>query len=228
LSITGFKNFLMRKQHQHQERCNGQDHPGVHRKQHQHQDHKDDELGGQLQEVQDQRVDVVDVAGDVALDHRGVGVEVVLVGPLHEVDHHAIRGPELVPVDEVQQHLLLKVQVEVLDEEHHHDGAHHQQGELLGALHVKEFVDVPHVVAVLRDRLRVDDHLQDGDDQGDAQGLQHGADQHDKHQADHHLFLAAVQEEVEFFPYLLHRFCPVERGFSPERRFSAVKGVFQP
>jgi hypothetical protein len=182
-------------------------------------------FGRKLQDRQDQRIDVVDVGGDVALYDRGVRVEVVFVGPHHEIDHHAVARLELIRIDEAEQRHVFKIQENILDDEDHDDRDHHGDGKLLRALHAEGVVNVPHVILVLRDRLRIHDGRHDGHDQRNAQRLEQRADEHQKKQEDHPALLLSVQYEVDLFHDPAHP-VPFSLRRRPVRHSAAVRFQF--
>ena len=199
----GLEDVLDDKKDRHKQGRDHQRHQRILHHQHRGQDHKHDDLAGQLQTGQDQAVHVVHVRGDAPLDHGGVRVQIIFIGPLHEIDHHPAGGGELIGIDKAQLHHVLKIQEYIFQHKGRDDRREHQNGELGGALQPQKAVYLPQIT-VSRHLLRVQKRLDHRYDQADAAGLQKGADEHQHDDPAHFRLLPAVQQDVHFLQYLLH------------------------
>ena len=90
-----------------------QDHLRSHRGQRNRQQDENNHFTHQLQQREDQTVHVIDIRRDHTLDDRGIRIQIIFIGALHEIDHHALRGLKLVRVYKAQLHHILKIQKNV-------------------------------------------------------------------------------------------------------------------
>ena len=123
-----------------EQRRDGDGHHRIGGKEDHDQADKDDRLAGKLQAAQDQAVHIVDVGRDAPLDHGGIRIEIILIGALHEIDHHPPAGGELIRVDKSKLHDIHEVEKDVLDDKGDNEEHHEESRELLGILQAQSVV----------------------------------------------------------------------------------------